>query len=179
MSLLAPIYNCVKSILDNIDTKVSSRLAADDPRLAQIITLIEYLGTPASSNSYTPERATLIDLLMPLTGVRVSNLDKLDTTLSAVIAAINNYSPIRSIQTGFISSAISQAVAGEDARYVDVIISPINIQKSMPSVQGYFVNAATATPLYFARLVTGSALRISSNQVQTALNARWYVIEYK
>lgn len=193
MSLLAPIYNSVKSIsdyftgslakqiADNLDAKVSSRLSADDPRLAQIIALVEYLDAPVSSRAssafYTPARAALIDLLMPLTGVRVSNLDKLDTTLSAVIEAINNYSPIRSMQTGYAVPATS-AGSGEDYCYIDIQIAAVNVQKSIPNIYTYINSGGVIFPA-FARLTASTTLRISLQIASASFPVRWQVIEYK
>lgn len=196
MSLLAPIYSGVKSIsdyitgslakqiADNLDTKVSSRLPADDSRIDYIVDRLNVdVNTRASGEVYTPARAALIDLLQPLTGTRVSKLDHLDANVSAIIEAITNYSPIKSIQTGF--AALAQTGVGEDVRHADISISPVDINKAVPNVfvpmWGYTAGTSQSIVIPISpRLIDSNTLRISVPYAAlSAFSVRWQVIEYK
>lgn len=100
-------------------------------------------------------------------------------------------SPIKSRQSGYIPpSTVSVSGTGEDARYIDVTISPVDVAKCAVSFDGGFSTTAanamatvggsdayTAT----ARLTTSTNLRIASSismQPTFYVAGRWTVLEF-
>lgn len=92
-------------------------------------------------------------------------------------------SPIKSIQTGYASSAALSSGSGEDAKYLDVTISAVTAAKSVVMFDGGAGSSTSAATSYNStnkctyRLTSSTNLRIS-NLIQTAIAGRWQVVEY-
>lgn len=92
-------------------------------------------------------------------------------------------SPIKSIQTGYASSAALSSGSGEDSKYLDVTISAVNAAKSVVMFEGGAGSSISASTSYSNtnkctyRLTSSTNLRIS-NPSQSAIAGRWQVVEY-
>jgi hypothetical protein len=103
--------------------------------------------------------------------------------ISTFIAAAGG---VASIQTGF-SSAIASTGTSEDAKYVDVPITAVDVNKSIPSFVGgnasseawaYALTGATQVHKCSARLTSSTNLRISTTGSESHISGRWYVVEF-
>lgn len=95
-------------------------------------------------------------------------------------------SPVKSIQTGYLSTTTTVTGSGEDTMYIDIPISAVNPAKCICEFVGntqqkyYLPTGDHAGVIMTARLTSATNLRVGARN-SNALNVvsgRWTVVEY-
>ena len=101
----------------------------------------------------------------------------------AITALAEDFSVIKSIQTGYVDSATSNG-SGEDVKYLDVTVSAVTVANCACFFYGGASSSAAYAMGYQAGYITTPRLTSTTNlrlgaQSGTQIVGRWYVVEYK
>lgn len=86
-------------------------------------------------------------------------------------------SAIKSIQTGYVDG-LPNTGTGEDALYLDVTVSAVDVSKSVIIITRSAAGADTSSYRNNVRLLNSVTVRISGFSGYTSVGLRWQLLEY-